>query len=153
MPQVAEISVQPTSDPNMKAYHTRFEMSSGPEQGSRGNFDELGEFGRLFLKIKGIVQVHVCPYTLLVTKASLYEWPEIDPDVIKILRHFAISERQLAESASLTIAELDIDQKVAKSLEDMRGVLDGPEDRIKQLEGPRSTVRRKAPQAARPLQN
>jgi len=95
MASTTQISVQPTNDPNMKAYNTRFEMASAPESGSRGNSDELGEFGRLILNIRGVAQVHVCAYVMLVTKAPLFEWNEIDPDIEKLLRMFAISQRQL----------------------------------------------------------
>ena len=98
MSALAEISVQPTEDPNMKAYHTRFEMSSGPEEGTRGNSPDLGEFGNLILSTRGVIQVRVCPYILLVTKAPLFEWKEIDPEIEQILKHFAFSQRQLSEA-------------------------------------------------------
>lgn len=98
MSSVAEISVQPTTDPNVKVYHTRFEMSSGPECGSRGNSEELGAFGNLVLAIPGIAQVHVCPYALMITKAPLFEWSEIDPLVEDLLKEFVISQRQIVDA-------------------------------------------------------
>jgi hypothetical protein len=73
VPTVAEISVQPTQDPNVKAYHTRY---------------ELGEFGLLMLEIRGVTQVHVMPYLLLITKGQMFEWDEISPKVEDILKGF-----------------------------------------------------------------
>ena len=98
MSSVVDVSVQPTTDPNMRAYHARFEMSGGPEVGTRGNSEELGEFGRLVLEIRGVAQVHVCSYVMLVTKAPLFEWSEIGPEVERLLRMFAASQRQAEEA-------------------------------------------------------
>ena len=95
---VAEISVQPTNDPNTKAYHTRFELSSGPEVGAKGYSDNVGAFGNLILEIRGVAQVHVGPYVLLVTKAPLFEWSEIDPSIQEILKTFALSQRQIEDA-------------------------------------------------------
>ena len=98
MSAMVEISVQPTNDPNVKVYHTRFELSSGPEVGARGCSDEMGAFGNLILEIRGIAKVHVGPYVLLVTKAPLFEWSEIDPSIQEILKTFAISQRQIEDA-------------------------------------------------------
>ena len=96
MPTVAEVTVQPTDDPNIKAYHTRFEMSSGPESGTRGNEESLSDFGRLILEIRGVSQVRVTPYVLLVTKAMLFSWGEILPKVEDILRGFVQSQKLIS---------------------------------------------------------
>ena len=98
MAAMAEISVQPTNDPNVKAYHTRFSLSDGPEVGTRGCSDDVGAFGNLILEIRGIAQVHVGPYVLLVTKAPLFEWAEIDPSIQEILKTFAISQKQIEDA-------------------------------------------------------
>jgi hypothetical protein len=100
VPTVAEISVQSTQDPNVKAYHTRYEMSSGHEAGVRGSSDELGEFGLLMLEIRGVTQVHVMPYLLLITKGQMFEWDEISPKVEDILKGFAKSQRLLLDDAA-----------------------------------------------------
>ena len=97
MPQVDEIVVNPTQDPNIVVYNTRFEMSSGPEVGCRGSAGELGAFGNLMLEISGVVQVHVHSYMLLITKAPLFSWDEIRPRVEIILKEFATSQRQLKD--------------------------------------------------------
>lgn len=91
----ADISVQATEDPAVRAYHTRFEMTSAPEFGSRGCDDQLGEFGRLMLGIRGVTQVHILPYAMLITKAPLFLWDEVDDKVTDILKGFARSQRLL----------------------------------------------------------
>jgi hypothetical protein len=91
----ADLTWQPTNDPNTNAYHTRYILSGTPESGSRGAVDDLGEFGRLILDIPGVVQVHVQAYVLLVTKAPLFDWDEVDSEVTKILVLFAASQKQL----------------------------------------------------------
>lgn len=98
MTSVAEITVQQTNDPNVLVYHTRFELASAPEMGLRGCEEEVGAFGKLILEIRGVVQVHVGPYMLLVTKAPLFEWPEIDPSVQDILKSFAKSQRLMEDA-------------------------------------------------------
>jgi hypothetical protein len=98
MSKVAEITVQPTQDPNVKAYHTRYEMAETAEEGFRGRTNEMGEFGKLFLQIRGVIHVHVSPYVLLVTKAPLFEWAEISPTIEEILKNFTRSQRLLNET-------------------------------------------------------
>ena len=98
MTSVAEVLVQPTNDPNAMVYHTRFELSSESEMGMRGCLNDVGEFGSLILKIRGIVQVFVNPYLLLVVKSPAFNWVEIDPNVQDILKMFAISQRQIEDA-------------------------------------------------------
>jgi hypothetical protein len=108
MPTTAvDISVQNTTDPNVRGYHTRFGMVDAPESGSRGNSAELGAFGSLFLDIRGVAHVQVGPYILLITKAPLFSWQEIDPEVVKILKMAVTSQRQMQEA----IGE-DVDRSV-----------------------------------------
>lgn len=106
MPAAVEITIQGTPDPNTKAYHTRFELSEINQSGIRGSYDaepdrantaELGEFGKLILSMKGVVMVQIGTYVLLVTKAPLFEWSEVDPEIQSILKMFAVSLRQLNE--------------------------------------------------------
>jgi hypothetical protein len=94
---VADITAQLTDDPNRMVFHTRFEMSTGYEEGARGNSSSLSEFGKLFLEIRGVAHVQVIPYTLVVSKAQLYDWTELTPQVEDILRHFVLSQRQMQE--------------------------------------------------------
>lgn len=108
MASVAEITVQLTNDPNVWVYHTRFELVSAPEVGLRGCVEEVGAFGRLILEIRGVVQVNVGPYMLLVTKAPLFAWPEIDPSIQAILKTFAMSQRQIEDAhAESPFANID----------------------------------------------
>jgi hypothetical protein len=97
MASVAEITVQLTNDPNVWVYHTRFELADKPETGVRGCSEEVGAFGNLILEIRGVVGVQVGPYILLVTKAPLFDWVEIDPSVQEILKTFARSQKQIED--------------------------------------------------------
>ena len=105
MSTVAQVTSQSSNDPNIMVFHTRFEMSEGPEAGTRGHACELGEFGQLFLEIRGVSQVHVTPYVLLITKAQLFEWDEITPSVTAILEQFVRSQKPL--DIIYTIVELE----------------------------------------------
>jgi hypothetical protein len=98
MSMVAEITAQPTNDPNIKVWHSRYQMTSGPEAGSRGSDEFLGEFGRLLLDIEGVAEVQVIPYTALVKKAVLFEWDEVGPRVELVLGEFVRSQRQLRDA-------------------------------------------------------
>ena len=95
MSQTVDVAVQPTNDPNTKAYHCRHILAPSMEEGARGNFDGLGSLGQMFLDIPGVVHVTLGPYLCLVTKAALFEWKEVEPRVEEILREFAISQRLL----------------------------------------------------------
>lgn len=95
------VSVQVTSDPNTRAFNTTFEMVEKPESAVRGQENRLSEFGRLFLVIKGVVQVQVGTYLLLVTKAPLFDWELIQPQVKDILNTFARSQEQLRDVSIL----------------------------------------------------
>ena len=88
-----DVTIQPTSDPNQRVYNVRFEMASSPQQGYRGNCPELGPFGQLVLAIEGVVQVAIGPYVLLVTKAPLFSWNEVEPGVVHLLSEFVRSQR------------------------------------------------------------
>jgi hypothetical protein len=90
---VEDITIQPTENPNMRVYNTRYELSSSPEQGYRGASPELSEFGKLILAIDGVVSVTLGPYVLLVTKAPLFVWNEVEPKVVEILSELARSQR------------------------------------------------------------
>ncbi len=97
MPLIAEILGQNTTDPNVKVYHTRYQLSEVRETGTRGDVAELGELGQIFLRMSGVVQVQVFPYLLIITKAELFQWDEISPPVEKILGQLVISQRQLID--------------------------------------------------------
>ena len=98
MSTVVEITAQVTNDPNIKGFHTRFQMADAPEMGLRGDSSGLGAFGNLVLEIRGIVQIHVCPYVLLVTKAPLFSWDEVEPQVIGLLKQAVASQRQMHDA-------------------------------------------------------
>lgn len=95
MSTLAEVTTQPTTDPNVKVWHTRHQMTSGPEAGSRGSIEYLGEFGRMILDIEGVVEIQIIPYTALIKKALLFEWEEINPKVDALLGEFVKSQHQL----------------------------------------------------------
>ncbi len=105
MPLIAEILGQNTTDPNVKVYHTRCQLSEGREIGIRGEAAELGELGQIFLRIRGITQIQVFPYILMITKAELFQWDEISPGVEKILGELVKSQRQLDDFVSMTDEE------------------------------------------------
>lgn len=107
MQVLADLSVQPTSDPNVKAYNTRFEMVSVPETGHRGCASELSDFSQILLEIRGITQVYVGAYVLLVTKAPLFQWCEIDGSVTDLLKHFVVSQKQLEDATDSKVKLID----------------------------------------------
>lgn len=101
-----DLIVQNTVDPECRAVHTTYEMSEGPEEGCRGGTEGLGEFGRLFLEIRGVVHVRVFPYLILVTKAPLFRWQDVLPHVEKIVVDFVESQKLLRrEVGSMMLLE------------------------------------------------
>lgn len=126
MASTVEISVQNTTDPNVKAYHTHFELSDRIELGARGSSEEMSEFGRLVLGIRGIAQVYLGPYVLVITKAPLFDWSEIDPPIQSILSTFAISQRQI-EDAHGDPTLLVVDRVKGRKMLSSRAVREGRE--------------------------
>lgn len=104
---IADVSIQSTQDPNTKAYHTRFELAEAVESGVRGDSTGLGEFGNMILEMRGVVQVQVSSYLILVTKAPLFNWEEIENSVTDLLKIFAISMRQLENVPLPTFGPVD----------------------------------------------
>ena len=102
MSSIVDISVQHTTDPNVKVYNTRVELTGKPEVGFRGCADEVGAFANLVLEIDGVTQVQLGSYVLIVTKAPLYSWDEVQPKVRGLLETFVISQRQLAAAYAET---------------------------------------------------
>jgi len=109
MPELAELTTQPTNDPNMKAYHTRHVIASVAESGRRGTAEITSEFGSLLLNIDGVIQYHICPYVILITKANLFTWEEVEPKVNDLLVSYILSQRQLESAAALSLKDLEND--------------------------------------------
>lgn len=107
MATVAEITVQPTNDPNVKAYHSRFEMCEAPQAAAKGDAEGLDEFAKLFFGVRGVSRVTMSPYVLLITKAQLFEWEEISPGVEGILKDFVRSQRLIIEALKNGDEELE----------------------------------------------
>jgi len=114
---LVEITVQPTENPDIRAYNTRIELSSKPEAGMRGCSEGLGEFGQLVLDIRGVMHVFVNSYVMLVTKASLFDWCEIDPSIQDLLKGLVISQRLIddAHAHPETAAESGIEVNTPSS--------------------------------------
>lgn len=101
MTDVAEVEqpvvcVQQTQDPNIMVYHTRFEMVDKTEEGWRGDTEGLGEFGKLFLEIRGVQHVRVTPYMIFIMKGVAFQWNEVQSKVLDILTTFASPENSRA---------------------------------------------------------
>jgi len=103
MTAVEDITVQPTENPNCRVYNTRYELSSVPERGYRGCPGELGAFGQLVLEVDGVVQVTIGPYVLVIDKAPLFSWEDVEGykdsegGVLFLLSEFVRSQRVSVE--------------------------------------------------------
>ena len=104
MAAVAEISVQPTGDPHSKVYHTRTELVETSEAAHRSDRSNASAFGSMFLDIDGVISVAIGPYLLMVTKAPLFDWAEIDFKVESILTQF-VKASQGMKNADTSKAE------------------------------------------------
>lgn len=91
-----------------KEYHLTERISNGPfceiVQMSQGNesmyLEKIGEKGvaltREILALQGVVKVGINPYALMVTKGDAFEWYEIEPDILEILKNsFGQTEREI----------------------------------------------------------
>jgi len=90
---VEDITIQPTENPDCRVYNTRYELCSAPERGCRGEPSELGEFGCLVLDFRGVVSVTLLPYMMIVIKAPLFHWEEVEPKILELLSDFVRSQR------------------------------------------------------------
>ena len=99
MGAVTDILSQGTQDPDTRVYHVKFQINDGELQcGVRGeDNDELGEFGALVLAVRGVVHVHVSTYSLMVTKAPLFNWGEISPSIEELLANMVTCQRMLED--------------------------------------------------------
>jgi hypothetical protein len=81
--------------PDVIVYHTRFRMSTGMEIGSKIDPRKLNDFGRLLCAIPGVINVQVCVYQLVISKAPLFAWNEICPAIDGLLANFSVSQTQM----------------------------------------------------------
>jgi len=109
------IGVQMTQDPNVRAYHTKVELTEKQaESGAKGATDEVGELSKMILEIRGVERVIMTPYTVLVGKAQLFGWEEVEPAVLDLLKSLSktilgievYSIRELEESLTPTSASI-----------------------------------------------
>ncbi|MDD3475172.1 MAG: NifU N-terminal domain-containing protein [Candidatus Dojkabacteria bacterium] len=105
-PTVEEVIEEPTPvpyeveivpNPNMRNYHTNFEISKShiqifyrPLRESTGGYlIEVGRKGativRRLFKIPGVTEVFVHPYSLGIKKGKCFKWDEIEPKVIEVI--------------------------------------------------------------------
>ncbi len=88
--------MQTTNDPNTKVYNTRYELTERVESGTKHDQTDLGDLAKIFFKeVRGVVQVQMAAYAVMITKAPLFDWVEIDCGVQGILRMFVASQKQL----------------------------------------------------------
>ncbi len=93
-----KILMQLTKDIDMRLYNVRFELTEeAAEDGCKGSVENLGEFGRLVMKIRGIEVVRVQPYRMFISKAALFLWEDIEPEVLRLLTSFDASQDLLIE--------------------------------------------------------
>jgi len=88
-------SIHPPEAPEVAAYFSRSELVKTIVGGERGDPDVQDPVLELVLQIPGICVATVRPYIINVTKAPTYEWPEIDPQVEKLIRSFDLLEGHL----------------------------------------------------------
>ena len=93
----------PTSDPNCRVYHTRFEISTEGLQGSRGDPSKstLSALGSMVLRMDGIIHVVEQNYMLMVMKAPLFSWDEVEPPIVNLLLGVSDSNESLRNDALL----------------------------------------------------
>ncbi len=90
---VEKVVMQLTADIGMRLYNVRYELTErAAEDGCRGAIEDLGEFGKLIMKIRGIEVIRVQPYRMFVSKAALFLWEDIEPEVISLLTSFDASQ-------------------------------------------------------------
>lgn len=100
MSPTTDILAQATQDPDTRVYHVKFQLADAEAQcGIRGEDNpELCEFGKLVLAIGGVVHVHVSNYSLMVSKAPLFWWDQISPQVEELLALMVTSQRMLEDA-------------------------------------------------------
>jgi len=95
-----EIATMPTDSPDAKVWKTRHELLV--DRPSEAAFKHCGEgltqLSQDILAIHGVESVQLFPYTLVVTKASLFSWNEIDGKVERALKHNVLSIANLVDS-------------------------------------------------------
>ncbi len=88
-----KVLMQQTADVSMRLYNVRYELTEkAAEDGCRGAVDDLGEFGKLIMRIRGIEVIRVQPYRMFVSKAAMFLWEDIEPEVISLLTSFDASQ-------------------------------------------------------------
>ncbi len=81
--------MQETNQPEMRVYNVRHELiNTEHEDGHRYGDEKLGPFGKLLVAIPGIEVVRVQPYRFFISKAAMFEWSEIEPEIARLVGTF-----------------------------------------------------------------
>jgi len=89
--------VEIVPNPNMRIFHTNFEISESHIQvfyrplreSSEEYLTKIGRIGativRRLFRIPGVTRVFVHPYSLDIEKGECFEWNQIEPKVIEVI--------------------------------------------------------------------
>lgn len=78
-------TIQVHSNSAMRSYHSRVEVCDSWELAERGFSLPESALIRLILGIKGVQKIMAHGYEITVTKGEAFTWPEIEPEITKIL--------------------------------------------------------------------
>jgi hypothetical protein len=82
---MAQILAQPTHDPDTRVYHVKDRITDIRIAAAAGDSD-VSDLAQIFLDIDGVSGVRIDPYLVLISKAPLYEWDEVEGRVLDILK-------------------------------------------------------------------
>lgn len=88
-----------TPDPNTRAYFSREVLTTKDEGASRGGpHRPRSPFLATALEIPGVAVATVTPYALIISKAPMFSWEEIEPSLLRLLSAFNTGEGRLEEN-------------------------------------------------------
>lgn len=94
MNAIVEIASMPTDTPHAKVWATRHEIIVGKTcEAAFKNVDseDTSLLAQAILQIRGVESVQLYPYNVVVTKAMLFSWNEIDDQIERLLKEHVIS--------------------------------------------------------------
>lgn len=111
------LTTSPTNDPDLRAWHSRYELISGQSAEAALRYtatEENSQLLRDILDIPGVESVQIRPYILLVSKAHLFEWTEIELEVERLVRWHVTSIGAMLEPRNL-LTQGKISEKTVRS--------------------------------------
>lgn len=82
---------QVEGDPQTRVYHSRTPLTNRPEEMAYAMQRPRNAVLEAVVRIRGVECAKVRPYVLIVRRAAMFEWDEIEPSLLRLIASFNLA--------------------------------------------------------------